>query len=59
MAEAGLYNPKGSANVLIHRTLCPRIACLSSPDVQQVLEPNGFADLAECLQPFEESVRGG
>ncbi|CAO1632429.1 unnamed protein product [Parajaminaea phylloscopi] len=42
----------------IHSALSPRIACLASPDVSRILEPNGFADLAECLRPFEDSVRG-
>ncbi|CAO1623963.1 unnamed protein product [Sympodiomycopsis kandeliae] len=42
----------------IHGCLCPRIAVLSSPDVRQILRPNGFADFAECLRPFENSIQG-
>lgn len=42
----------------IHRATCPRIAVLSSPDLSEVLQPNGFSDFAQCLQPLEGSIQG-
>lgn len=44
---------------IVHRALSPRIAVLSSPDVDEVLRPNNFGDLTDCLRPFEEILQGG
>lgn len=40
----------------VHSALSPRIAILSSPDVQTVLEANHLNDFADLLKPFEDSV---
>lgn len=44
---------------IVHRALSPRIAVLSSPDVDEILRPNNFGDLSDCLRPFEEILQGG
>ncbi|PWN20691.1 hypothetical protein BCV69DRAFT_312642 [Microstroma glucosiphilum] len=43
---------------IVHRALSPRIAVLSSPDVDEILRPNNFGDLSDCLRPFEEILQG-
>lgn len=40
----------------IHRALCPRVAVLSSPDVDDLVHANDLDDLASLLRPFENSV---
>lgn len=43
----------------IHLALAPRVAVLNSPDVSEVLGPNGFLDFAELLKPFQDDIEGG
>lgn len=41
---------------LVHRTLCPRIAVLTSPDVDATIQANGAAHLVDLLRPFENAT---
>ncbi|KAK0546623.1 hypothetical protein OC845_004521 [Tilletia horrida] len=41
---------------IIFRALCPRVAVLSSPDVNVVAQDNGCDDFAELLRPFEAQI---
>lgn len=40
----------------IHSALAPRVAVLSSPDVDDVLAPNNVDGLADFLRPFQHTV---
>ena len=44
------------SDLRIHAALSPRVAVLSSPDVDQVVQLNGIPDLPTLLRPFESSV---
>ena len=48
----------GISEGLIHQTLSPRVAVLSSPDVEKIALENGLYDFASLLRPFENSVEG-
>lgn len=45
-----------TASHRIHAALAPRVAVLSSPDVDEVLAPNNFDSFADLLKPFQESI---
>ncbi|MCO5565827.1 hypothetical protein L7F22_019502 [Adiantum nelumboides] len=45
-----------TASHRIHAALAPRIAVLSSSDVDEVLAPNNFDSFADLLKPFQESI---
>ncbi|PWN32069.1 uncharacterized protein FA14DRAFT_162337 [Meira miltonrushii] len=45
-----------TASHRIHAALAPRIAVLSSPDVDEALAPNNFDSFADLLKPFQESI---
>ena len=51
-----LSDEAASATHSIHSTLSPRIAVLSSPDVQAALDANHLGDFSDLLKPFEDSV---
>lgn len=44
------------SDLRIHAALSPRVAVLSSPDVDRVIQLNNIPDLATLLRPFEFSV---
>ncbi|SPO28710.1 uncharacterized protein UTRI_04590 [Ustilago trichophora] len=44
------------SDLRIHAALSPRVAVLSSPDVDRVVQLNGIPDLSTLLRPFEFSV---
>ncbi|PWY99675.1 hypothetical protein BCV70DRAFT_200600 [Testicularia cyperi] len=44
------------SDLRIHSALSPRVAILSSPDVDRVTQLNGIPDLSTLLRPFEFSV---
>ena len=44
------------SDLRIHAALSPRVAVLSSPDVNRVIQFNGIPDLPTLLRPFEFSV---
>ncbi|SNX85279.1 uncharacterized protein MEPE_03988 [Melanopsichium pennsylvanicum] len=44
------------SDLRIHAALSPRVAVLSSPDVDRVVQLNGIPDLSTLLRPFESSV---
>ncbi|CDU25237.1 uncharacterized protein SPSC_05071 [Sporisorium scitamineum] len=44
------------SDLRIHAALSPRVAVLSSPDVDRVIQLNGIPDLPTLLRPFEFSV---
>ncbi len=44
------------SDLRIHAALSPRVAVLSSPDVDRVIQLNGIPDLPTLLRPFESSV---
>ncbi len=44
------------SDLRIHAALSPRVAVLSSPDVDRVIQFNGIPDLSTLLRPFEFSV---
>lgn len=44
------------SDLRIHAALSPRVAVLSSPDVDRVVQANGIPDLPTLLRPFESSV---
>ncbi|KAJ9473896.1 Trafficking protein particle complex III-specific subunit 85 [Pseudozyma hubeiensis] len=44
------------SDLRIHAALSPRVAVLSSPDVDRVVQLNGIPDLPTLLRPFEFSV---
>ncbi|PWN52637.1 hypothetical protein IE53DRAFT_384894 [Violaceomyces palustris] len=45
-----------TAELQIHAALCPRVAVLSSEDVDQLVQENGVNDLSSLLRPFESTV---
>ncbi|EPQ31061.1 uncharacterized protein PFL1_01250 [Pseudozyma flocculosa PF-1] len=44
------------SDLTVHAALSPRVAILSSPDVDRVIQTNNIPDLAALLRPFEASV---
>lgn len=44
------------SDLRIHAALAPRVAVLSSPDVDRIIQLNGIPDLPTLLRPFESSV---
>lgn len=44
------------SDLRIHAALSPRVAVLSSPDVDRVIQLNGIPDFPTLLRPFESSV---
>ena len=40
----------------MHRALCPRIAVLTSPDVDSSVHANGATHLVDLLRPFEHAT---
>ena len=41
---------------IVHRALCPRIAVLTSPDVDSSVHANGATHLVDLLRPFEHAT---
>lgn len=44
------------SDLRIHAALAPRVAVLSSPDVDRIIQFNNIPDLPTLLRPFESSV---
>lgn len=53
-----LPDSDNAASHRIHSALAPRIAVLSSPDVDEVLAPNNIHNLSDFLKPFQSSIEG-
>ena len=47
------------ADRTVHRAYSPRIAVLTSPDVDRIVQKNGVAHFAALLRAFEWSAQNG
>lgn len=48
---------KHMAESTVHWALCPRIAVIASPDVDDIAKMNGLSCAADLLRPFESASK--